>query len=114
MVASSETQELGSVRGEQLLVGSYEGCALLESPPHPGPGRIDPADDFDHGVRLGGKERVNVFRPRYRRRHPRGPLAGDTAVEDVRELEPIGELRAFSQNAGDRSAHGAETEERDA
>ena len=39
-------------------------------------------------------------------------LPGHVAVEDVRQLNAVGELRAIGQNPGDRSADGAEPEER--
>ena len=102
------------MRGQELLVGRDDAGALLQGPAHPAASRIDPADDFDHRIRLRREEFVHILGPCHRRRDPAGALACDAAVEDVRELESIGELRTFSQNAGDRPAHGAKAEQRDA
>jgi hypothetical protein len=97
---------------DQLLVGGDHGLARVERTLHPATRRLDAAHQLDHDVGGGVEHVADVFRPPHSRRHPVDALAGDPAIEDVRQLHAG--RRLFAQDAGDGRADRAEAKERDA
>ena len=106
-------KQLRTVRRQQHLVGGHDRCALLDRRCTHSCAGVDTADDFDDDVGRGREDVVEAVGPVDGRRDPVGALARHITIEDVRQLEAIGQFRTLDQNPRDRRADGAESEQRD-
>ncbi len=67
---------------------------------------METANQFNHDVRAGIKNRLEVFGPNYVTRHPGLFFALEVAIADVGQAEHA--IAAFAQNFGHGAAHGSE------
>ena len=94
-LVAGQPQQLAAVVCDELFVGRDDRAPGLESAAHPRTGGVASADELDDDVGVRREHRLDVVGPHDVGRHPVGALAGDVAVEDVREADagrrPLGE-----------------------
>ena len=107
---ASQSEKLGAVQRDELLVGGDDGLAGLQGAAHQLLGGVEAADQLGDNVHVGRVENVvEAFRPLRVRWSPGDALAGDAAVADVGQLQ----LRNFAltEQAAHRRADSAEADQ---
>ena len=101
------------MRGEQHLVSCDNRCALLDRFAHPLVCGRYTTDNFNDNIGTSGEYVIEAVGPDHRRRDPIGALARHTTIEDVRQLESIGQFRTLDENPRNRRTDSAKSKQRD-
>jgi hypothetical protein len=108
---AGEAVEFDAVFGDELFVAGDGGFSGFKSAANPGTSGLETACEFNDDVNVGAQDFVEVLGPDNVAGDPVDFLAGDAAVEDVRELKAFG--LEIAEDARNGAANGSESQDGD-